>query len=64
MKVGLESYITEVFNVEANEFGLKTNVDLLEKEKEAAHQRNLKYQLQTVQYYDSSSIRDLLQSVI
>ena len=44
---------TEVFNVETNEFGLRANLDLLEEEREAAHQRNVKYQLQAAQYYNS-----------
>lgn len=39
--------------MESNEFGLRANVDLLEEEREVAYQRNLKYQLQAVQYYDS-----------
>lgn len=53
VEVGLESYRTQVFNVETNEFGLRANVDLLEEEREASHQRNLRYQLQATQYYDS-----------
>ncbi|XP_074347701.1 uncharacterized protein LOC141686576 [Apium graveolens] len=53
IEVGLESYQTEVFQIENNEVGLRANIDLLEEESEAAHQRNLKYQLQAAQYYDS-----------
>lgn len=49
VEVGLDSYRTQVFNVETNEFGLRANVDLLEEEREAVHQRNLSYQLQAVQ---------------
>ncbi|XP_074335982.1 uncharacterized protein LOC141673148 [Apium graveolens] len=44
-EVGLDSYRTKVFNIESNEVGLRANIDLLEEEREAAHQRNLKYQL-------------------
>ena len=39
--------------MEKNEFGLKANVDLLEEEREAAHKRNVRYQQQAAQYYDS-----------
>ncbi|XP_074342227.1 uncharacterized protein LOC141679697 [Apium graveolens] len=46
VKVGLKSYRTEVYNLETNSFGLKANMDLLEEEREAAHQRNVKYLLQ------------------
>ncbi|XP_074373646.1 uncharacterized protein LOC141713996 [Apium graveolens] len=51
--VGLESYRIEVYNVESNNFGLRANVDLLEEEREVAHQRNMKYLLQAAQHYDS-----------
>ncbi|XP_074373637.1 uncharacterized protein LOC141713985 [Apium graveolens] len=54
VKIGLESYRTEVYNVETNSFGLRANVDLLEEEREAAHQINMKYLLQTTQHYNSS----------
>ncbi|XP_074326740.1 uncharacterized protein LOC141664684 [Apium graveolens] len=40
VEVGLESYRTEVYNMEVNNFGLRDNVDLLEEEREAAHQKN------------------------
>ncbi|XP_074374568.1 uncharacterized protein LOC141714976 [Apium graveolens] len=53
VKVGLKSYRTEVYNVEINNFGLLANMDLLEEEREAAHQRNMKYFLQKAQHYDS-----------
>ncbi|XP_074323532.1 uncharacterized protein LOC141660447 [Apium graveolens] len=53
IEVGLESHQTEVFEIESNEVGLRANIDRLEEEREAAHQRNLKYQLQAAQYYDS-----------
>ncbi|XP_074352563.1 uncharacterized protein LOC141691702 [Apium graveolens] len=53
VEVGLESYRTEVYNVENNNFGLRANIDLLEEEKEVAHQRNMKYLLQEAQHYDS-----------
>lgn len=53
IEVSLESYRTEVFNLGRNEFGLQSNVDLLEEEREGAYRRNLKYQLQAAQYYDS-----------
>lgn len=53
VEVGLESYRTNVFNLEKHEFGLRLNIDLLEEEREGVYQRNLKYQLQAVQYYDS-----------
>ncbi|KAL8120857.1 hypothetical protein AgCh_017871 [Apium graveolens] len=53
VKVGLESYRTEVYNVEINNFGLTANVDLLEEEREVAHQGNMKYLMQTSQHYDS-----------
>lgn len=36
VEVGVDSYQTEVFNFETNEFGLRANVDLLEEEREAA----------------------------
>lgn len=42
----------EVFNLERNEFRLRSSVDLLEEEREGAYRRNLKYQFQTAQYYD------------
>ncbi|XP_074336338.1 uncharacterized protein LOC141673487 [Apium graveolens] len=53
VEVGMESYRTKVYNVEANDFSLRANIDLLEEEREAAHQINAKYLLQAVQYYDS-----------
>ncbi|XP_074355318.1 uncharacterized protein LOC141694424 [Apium graveolens] len=53
VEVELESYRTEVYNVKTNNFGLKANVDLLEEETKAAHQRNMKYLLQAAQHYDS-----------
>ncbi|XP_074346835.1 uncharacterized protein LOC141685641 [Apium graveolens] len=37
VEVGLESYRTEVYNVEINNFGLRANVDLLEEERDAFH---------------------------
>lgn len=43
----------EVFSLERNEFDLRANIDFLEDERKAAHQRNLKHQLQASQYYDS-----------
>ncbi|XP_063941458.1 uncharacterized protein LOC135149627 [Daucus carota subsp. sativus] len=46
VEVGLESYRTQVFNPDTNEFGLRGNLDLLEEEREAAHQRNVRYQQQ------------------
>ncbi|XP_074326562.1 uncharacterized protein LOC141664508 [Apium graveolens] len=54
IEVGLESYRTEVYNMETNSFGLRADMALLEEEKEAAHQRNMKYLLQAAQHYDSS----------
>ncbi|XP_074322724.1 uncharacterized protein LOC141659695 [Apium graveolens] len=54
VEVGLESYRTKVYNMETNSFGLRANVDLLEEEIEAAHQRNMKYLLQAAQHYDSN----------
>ncbi|XP_074323929.1 uncharacterized protein LOC141660844 [Apium graveolens] len=54
VEVGLESYRTEVYNMETSSFGLRANVDLLEEEREAAHQRNMKYLLQAAQHYDSN----------
>ncbi|XP_074326903.1 uncharacterized protein LOC141664846 [Apium graveolens] len=53
-EVGSESYRTEAYNIEANSFRLRANVDLLEEEREAAHQRNMKYLLQAAQHYDSN----------
>ncbi|XP_074337302.1 uncharacterized protein LOC141674494 [Apium graveolens] len=43
IEVGLESHRTEVFGIESNKVGLRANIDLLEEEREAAHQRNLKF---------------------
>ncbi|XP_074347791.1 uncharacterized protein LOC141686647 [Apium graveolens] len=66
VEVGLESYRTEVYNVQTNTFGLRANVDLLEEKREASHQRNMKYLLQAAQHYDSEikkrlfSIGDLI----
>ncbi|XP_074346601.1 uncharacterized protein LOC141685397 [Apium graveolens] len=54
VEVGLESYRTEVYNMETNNFGLRANVDLLEEEREAAHQKNMKYLLKTAQHNDSN----------
>ncbi|XP_074342224.1 uncharacterized protein LOC141679693 [Apium graveolens] len=51
--VGFKSYRTKVYNMEDNNFGLRENVDFLEKEREASHQKNKKYLLQTAQYHDS-----------
>ncbi|XP_074377661.1 uncharacterized protein LOC141719178 [Apium graveolens] len=51
---GLKSYRMKVYNVEINKFGLRANVDLLEEEREAAHQMNVKYLLQATQHFDSS----------
>ncbi|XP_063949875.1 uncharacterized protein LOC135152721 [Daucus carota subsp. sativus] len=53
VEVGLESYRTQVFDPDTNEYGLRGNLDLLEEEREAAHQRNVRYQQQASQYYDS-----------
>ncbi|XP_074355884.1 uncharacterized protein LOC141695544 [Apium graveolens] len=53
VEVGMCYYRTEVFSNESNVVGLRANIDLLEEEREAAHQRNLKYQLQAAQYCDS-----------
>nr|XP_017250755.1 PREDICTED: uncharacterized protein LOC108221384 [Daucus carota subsp. sativus] len=53
VEVGLESYRTRVFNPDTNEYGLRGNLDLLEEEREAAHHRNVRYQQQASQYYDS-----------
>lgn len=53
VEVGLESYRTEVFDMETKKFELRENLDLLEEEREAIHQRKVKYQLQAAQYYDS-----------
>ncbi|XP_074336508.1 uncharacterized protein LOC141673663 [Apium graveolens] len=53
IEVGLDSYRIEVFHVKGNKVGLRANVNILEEEMEAAHQRILKYQLQAAQYYDS-----------
>ncbi|XP_074323840.1 uncharacterized protein LOC141660752 [Apium graveolens] len=53
VEVGLNSYRTEIFSIESNKVGLRANIDLLEKEREVAHQRNLKYQFQAAQYQDS-----------
>ncbi|XP_074341906.1 uncharacterized protein LOC141679302 [Apium graveolens] len=53
VEVGLESYRTEVYTMEINNFRLRVNVDLLEENREAAHQRNVKYLLQVAQHYDS-----------
>jgi hypothetical protein len=36
VEIGLESYRTQVFNIETNELGLRANVDFLEEEREAA----------------------------
>ncbi|XP_074378325.1 uncharacterized protein LOC141719858 [Apium graveolens] len=54
VEVGLESHQTEVYNTGTNDFGLKANVDLLEEEREAAYQRNMKYLLQAAHHYDSN----------
>ncbi|XP_074377347.1 uncharacterized protein LOC141718871 [Apium graveolens] len=54
VEVGLESYQTEVYSMETNSFGLRANVDLLEEERETAHQRNMKYLLQAAHHYDSN----------
>ncbi|XP_074378025.1 uncharacterized protein LOC141719546 [Apium graveolens] len=53
VEVGLELYRTDVYNVKTNNFGLRANVDLLEEEREVAHQRNMKYLLREAQNYDS-----------
>ncbi|XP_074356054.1 uncharacterized protein LOC141695729 [Apium graveolens] len=53
VEVGLESYRTEVYNMKVNSFRLRANMDLLEEEREDAHQRNVKYLLQASQYYYS-----------
>ncbi|XP_074342184.1 uncharacterized protein LOC141679633 [Apium graveolens] len=53
VEVILDSYRTEVFSNKRNKVGLRANTDLLEEEREVADQRNLKYQLQAAQYYDS-----------
>ncbi|XP_074356459.1 uncharacterized protein LOC141696177 [Apium graveolens] len=53
VEMGPESYGTEFYNVKVNNFGLRVNVDLLEEEREASHQRNIKYLLQAAQHYDS-----------
>ncbi|XP_074352794.1 uncharacterized protein LOC141691945 [Apium graveolens] len=37
IEVGLESHRTEIFDIESNEVGLRANIDLLEKEREAAY---------------------------
>ncbi|XP_074347595.1 uncharacterized protein LOC141686459 [Apium graveolens] len=55
VEVGLESYRIETYNVVTNSFGLKANVDLLEEEREASHQRNMRYLLQAAQHYDSNA---------
>ncbi|XP_074374573.1 uncharacterized protein LOC141714982 [Apium graveolens] len=66
VEVGLESYRTEVYSMETNSLGLRANVDLLEEEREAAHQRNMKYLLQATHHYDSNikkrsfGVRDLV----
>ncbi|XP_017228331.1 uncharacterized protein LOC108203718 [Daucus carota subsp. sativus] len=52
VEIGLESYRTQVFDPKTNEFGLRGNLDLLEEEREAAHQRNVRYQQQASQYYN------------
>lgn len=54
VEVSLDSYCMEVYNMKNNEFGLRVNMDLLEENREVAHQRNLKYQLQASQYYDQN----------
>ncbi|XP_074378398.1 uncharacterized protein LOC141719936 [Apium graveolens] len=54
VEVGLKSYRTEAYNIEANSFGLRANVDLLEEEREASPQRNMKYLLQAALHYDSN----------
>lgn len=59
-EVGLESYRTQVFNVKTKEFGLQANVDLVEEEREVAHQRNVRYQLQASQYYDSGGEEEVI----
>lgn len=42
IEVVFESYQNEVFNMENNKFSLRENVDLLEEEREAAHQEEPK----------------------
>ncbi|XP_074378503.1 uncharacterized protein LOC141720048 [Apium graveolens] len=54
VEVGLESYRTEVYNMETNSFGLRENMDLLEDKREAAQQRNMKYLLQAAHHYNSN----------
>ncbi|XP_074374041.1 uncharacterized protein LOC141714420 [Apium graveolens] len=54
VEVGLKSYRTETYNAATNSFGLRADVDLLEEEREAAHQRNMRYLLQAAQHYDSN----------
>lgn len=54
VKVGLEVYRSKVFSIEENEIGLKMNLDLLKEESNAAHRRNMRYQSQVAQYYDSN----------
>ncbi|XP_074322996.1 uncharacterized protein LOC141659951 [Apium graveolens] len=53
IEVVLESYRTKKFETERNDICLRANIDLLKEEREAAHQKNLKYRLQVAQYYDS-----------
>ncbi|XP_074374578.1 uncharacterized protein LOC141714987 [Apium graveolens] len=66
VEVGLESYKTKVYNVEANNFELRVNVDLLKEERDASHQRNVKYLSQAAQHCDSGikkrsfSVRNLV----
>ncbi|XP_074351788.1 uncharacterized protein LOC141690930 [Apium graveolens] len=52
VEVGLETYRTEIYEVEVNHFSIRARVDLLEEEREAAHQNNIKYLLQAAQYYN------------
>lgn len=52
VEVGLDSCRTEVFNLENNDFGLRANVDFPKEEREAAYEKNHKYQLKVTQYYN------------
>ncbi|XP_074346880.1 uncharacterized protein LOC141685689 [Apium graveolens] len=63
IEVSLDSYHTKVFIVESNEVGLRANIDLLKEERKASHQRNLKYQLQAAQYYDST-VKNIVSSSV
>ena len=53
VEIRLESYRIQLFDPKANEFGIQANLDMLEEEREAAHQRNVRYQQQAAQCYDS-----------